>query len=163
MWPYDPNNQQMYQNYANAWDQGTYSQIPEQEASQNYRQFVNNAPPQMVAQAHQQYYQQMPPQQRGGLLQGLLGGLMQQGYSPQQMGLQSTDPNTMSPQDAARMTGFAQQQNPDILHQIMGPGGPLGSTGAKLAVAGIAALAAKQMLGMGPGGNTGGGGMGGLL
>ena len=164
MWPYDPNNQQMYQNYANSWDQGTYSQIPDQEAYQNYRQFVNNAPPQMVAQAHQQYYQQMSPQQRGGLLQGLLGGLMQQGYSPQQMGLQNTNPNNMSPQDAARMTGFAQQQNPDILHQIMGPGGPLGSTGAKLAVAGIAALAAKQMLGMGPGGNTGGGGgMGGLL
>ena len=162
MWPYDPNNQQMYQNYANAWDQGTYSQIPDQEAYQNYRQFVNNAPPQMVAQAHQQYYQQMPPQQRSGLLQGLLGGLTQQGYSPQQMGLQNTDPNNMSPQDAARMTGFAQQQSPDLLHQIMGPGGPLGSTGAKLAVAGIAALAAKQMLGMGPGGG-GGGNMGGLL
>ncbi|TMC35418.1 MAG: hypothetical protein E6I59_02125 [Chloroflexi bacterium] len=44
------------------------------------------------------------------------------------------------------------RQNPDLLHQIMGPGGPLGSTGAKLAVAGIAALAAKQILGGGGGG-----------
>lgn len=41
------------------------------------------------------------------------------------------------------------QQKPDILHQIMGPGGPLGSIGAKRAVAGIAALAAKQILGSG--------------
>ncbi len=31
MYPYDQNNQQMYQQYANHADQGTYSQIPEQE------------------------------------------------------------------------------------------------------------------------------------
>ncbi len=149
MYPFDQNNQQMYQQYANHADQGTYSQIPEQEARQNYNQFVQNAPPQMMQQAHEQYYQQMPPQQRGGLMQELLGGLMQRGATPQQMGIQNTNPNTMSPQDAARVTGYAQQQQPDFLQQIMGPGGPLGSTGAKLAVAGIAAFAAKQILGGG--------------
>ena len=154
MWPFDPNNQQMYQQYANSWDQGTYNQIPEQEARQNYRQFVQNAPPQMVQQVHQQYYEQMPQQQRGGLMQGLMGALTQQGYNPQQAGLSNYNPYNMSPQDAARLTGYAQQQNPDILHQVLGPGGPLGSTGAKMAVAGIAALAAKQILG--------GGGMGGF-
>jgi len=105
MWPFDQNNQQMYQQYANAWDQGTYGQIPEQEARQNYQQFVQNAPPQMVQQVHQQYYEQMPPQQRGGLMQGLLGSLTQQGYNPQQAGLSNYDPRTMSPQDAARLTG----------------------------------------------------------
>ncbi len=154
MWPFDPNNQQMYQNYANAWDQGTYNQLPEQEAHQNYRQFVQNAPPEMVQQVHEQYYEQMPPQQRGGLMQGLMGALTQQGYNPQQAGIQNADPYSMSPRDAGRLSAYAGQQNPDILHQIMGPGGPLGSTGAKLAVAGIAALAAKQILG--------GGGFGGM-
>jgi len=153
MYPYDQNNQQMYQQYANSWDQGTYSQLPEQETRQNYQQFVQNAPPQMVQQVHQQYYEQMPPQQRGNLMQGLLSSLTQRGLNPQQAGIQNTNPQTMSPQEGARLTGYAQQQNPDILHQIMGPGGPLGSTGAKLAVAGIAALVAKQFLG----GNTGGG------
>ncbi|HZR38814.1 MAG TPA: hypothetical protein VFB12_01770 [Ktedonobacteraceae bacterium] len=157
MYPYDPNNQQMYQQYANAWDQGSYHQIPEQEAWQNYRQFVQNAPPQMVEQVHQQYYEQMPPQQRGGLMSSLLNGLAQRGVSPQQMGIQNTDPYSMSPYDAARATSYAQQQQPDLLHQILGPGGPLGSTGAKLAVAGVAALAAKQLLG---GGGFGGGGGG---
>ena len=152
MWPFDQNNQQMYQQYANAWDQGTYGQIPEQEARQNYSQFVQNAPPQVVEQVHQQYYEQMPPQQRGSLMQGLVGGLMQRGYNPQQAGIQNTDPYGMSPRDAGRLTGFTAQQQPDLLHQIMGPGGPLGSTGAKLAVAGIAALAAKQLLGGGMGG-----------
>ncbi len=86
-------------------------------------------------------------------MQELLGALTQRGYNPQQAGISSYDPYNMSPHDAARLTSYAQQQNPDILHQIMGPGGPLGSTGAKLAVAGIAALAAKQILG---GGSFGG-------
>ncbi len=122
---------------------------PRQEVRQNYHQFVQNAPPQVVEQVHQQYYEQMPQQQRGSLMQGLMGMLGQRGYNPQQAGIQTTDPYSMSPRDAARLTGYAQQQNPDILHQIMGPGGPLGSTGAKLAVAGIAALAAKQLLGGG--------------
>ena len=152
MWPFDQNNQQMYQQYANSWNQGTYGQLPEQEARQNYNQFVQNAPPQMIEQAHQQYYEQMPQQQRGSLMQGLMGSLTQQGYNPQQAGISTNDPYNMSPNDAARLTSYAQQQNPDILHQIMGPGGPLGSTGAKLAVAGIAAVAAKQLLG---GGGTG--------
>jgi hypothetical protein len=133
--------------------EGTYGQLPEQEVRQNYRQFLQNAPPQVVEQVQQQYYEQMPQQQRGSLMQGLMGMLSQQGYNPQQAGVQTTNPYNMSPRDAARLTGYAQQQNPDILHQIMGPGGPLGSTGAKLAVAGIAAIAAKQLLG---GGSLGG-------
>lgn len=86
-------------------------------------------------------------------MQGLMGGLMQQSNDPRQAGIQTTDPYSMSSQDAARLTGYTQQQHPDLLHQIMGPGGPLGGTGAKMAIAGIAALAAKQILG---GGRLGG-------
>src|SRR5947207_1124429 len=53
----NPNDQQIYQHYANAWDQGTYHQIPHAEAYQQYGQFVQNAPPQMVEQVHRQYYE----------------------------------------------------------------------------------------------------------
>ena len=147
MWPFDQNNQQMYQQYVDAWDQGTYGQLPEQKVQQHYQQFVQNAPQPMVEQVHQQYYEQMPQQQQGSLMQGLIGALTQHGYDPQQAGIQNTNPSTMSPGEAARMIGYAQQQNPGLLQQIMGPGGPLGSTGAKMTVAGIAALAAKQMFG----------------
>lgn len=153
MWSFDPNNQQMYQQYATHWDQGTYDQIPDQEAYQNYGYFVQNAPPWVMQQAHEYYYQQMPQEQRGSLLQGLLGGLLQRGVVPQQLGIENTDPYSMSPQEAARLTGYAQQQHPDLLQQVMGPGGPLGSTAGKLAVSGIMSLAAKQLLG-GGGGTT---------
>jgi hypothetical protein len=30
----------MYQQNANVWDQGTYGQLPDEEAQQNYREFV---------------------------------------------------------------------------------------------------------------------------
>jgi len=100
----------------------------------------------MVEQVHHQYYEQMPLQQRGGLMQSLLSNLLQRGYDPYEAGIQTSNPYDMSPRDAARLTSYAQQRDPDMLHQLLGPGGPLGSTGAKLAVAGLAALAAKHFL-----------------
>lgn len=154
MWPFDQNNQQMYQNYANAWDQGTYHQLPPQETAQNYQQFVQNAPPQVVQQAHEQYFQQMPPQQRGNMLQGLLSGLMQNGFNPQQAGIQNTDPYSMSPQEGARLMGYAQQQ-PGLLQQLTGSSGGSGNPLVRMAVSGIVSYAAKQM--MGNNSNTGGG------
>jgi hypothetical protein len=47
--------------------------------------------------------------------------------------------------------GFQQmgQQQPDTLHQVLGPGGMLGNPMAKMAVAGLAAVAAKNILGGG--------------
>lgn len=159
MWPFDQNNQQMYQQYANAWDQGTYGQIPPQQASQNYQQFVQNAPPQVVQRVHEQYYQQMPPQQRGNLMESLVQGLVQRGLNPQQAGIQNTNPYNMSPNEAAQLTGYAHQQSPGLLQQVfssMGSGGSSGSAGStigKVAMAGVAALAAKELLN-----NRGGGG-----
>lgn len=140
MWPFDQNKQEMYQNYANAWDQGSYHQLPAQEVQQNYQQFVQNAPPQFVQQVHEQYFQQAPPEQSSGLLQGLLSGLMQRGFNPQQAGIQNTNPYSMSPQEAARLTSYAQQQHPDLIQQVMG------NPAARAAVAGLVSYAARQML-----------------
>jgi hypothetical protein len=145
MWPFDQNRQQMYQNYANAWDQGNYNQLPDHEVQQNYQQFVQNAPPEMVQQVHEQYYQ------RGDLMQGLLSGLMRRGFNPQQAGMQNIDPYSMTPQDAARLTSYTQRQQPGMLQQVMS--NPM----AKMAVAGVVAYAAKQMLG-----NRSGSGFGGM-
>src|SRR5260370_16341034 len=134
MWPFGQQQQPMYQQYANHWDQGSYAQIPEQEAQQNYQLFTQNAPPQMVEQAHTQYYQQMPPEQHAGLMQGLVGGLMQRGIDPRQAGIQNTDPYSMSPQEGARLTGYVQHQQPALLHQVIGPRRPLPPPPPKLPV-----------------------------
>jgi hypothetical protein len=141
MWPFDSSQQEMYQNYASAWDQGTYNQLPAGEVQQNYQRFVQNAPAPLVQQVHQQYFQQAPADQRGGLLQGVLSGLMQRGVNPQQAGVQNTDPYSMSGQEAANLLTYAGQQHPGIISQVMS--NPM----AKTAVAGLVSYAAKQMLG----------------
>ncbi len=47
MFPFDPNNQQMYQQYAQANASGDYSGIDPNEAAGHVQQFMQNAPPEM--------------------------------------------------------------------------------------------------------------------
>ena len=42
MWPFDPNKQQMYQQYAQAYNTGDYSNIDQNEAQGQVQQFVQN-------------------------------------------------------------------------------------------------------------------------
>src|SRR5258707_13736977 len=60
MWPLDPNNQQMYQQYAQAYNTRNYSGIDQNQALGHMQQFVQNAPPNLQHQVYQQHFQQMP-------------------------------------------------------------------------------------------------------
>jgi len=131
MFPFDRNNQQMYQQYAQAYDSGNYEQIDPNQAYGHVQQFMQNAPPETQQQVYQQYFQQMPAEQRQQFAQQM----------PQQYAM---DPN--NPQMMAQGFHQAAQQQPDILHQILGPGGALSNPLAKVAVAGLAAVAAKHLL-----------------
>ncbi len=74
-------------------------------------------------------------------MQGLLSGLLQRGVNPQQLGIQNTDPYSMSPQEAAHLIGYAQPYMPGMLQQVMA------NPAAQMALAGLVSYAAKQMLG----------------
>ncbi|CAA9556000.1 MAG: hypothetical protein AVDCRST_MAG86-199 [uncultured Truepera sp.] len=52
-----------------------------------------------------------------------------------------------SPRELGRMTRQASQQDPDLLESLLGGNSPLASTGGKIAMAGLAAMAAKKFLG----------------
>jgi len=89
MYPFDQNNQQTYQQYAQANDSGDYSGIDPNEAAGHVQQFMQNAPPEMQQQVYQQHFEQMPMdpnnpqmmaqgfqqmgQQQPGMLQSLMG------------------------------------------------------------------------------------------
>ncbi len=51
-----------------------------------------------------------------------------------------------SPRELGRMTRQASQQDPNLLEGLLGQGSPLASTGGKMAMAGLAAFAAKRFL-----------------
>ncbi len=120
MYPFDQNNQQQYQQYAQA---GDYSGIDQDQAASHVQQFAQNAPPEMQQQAYSQYFQQMPQDQRQQFVQQL---------PPEMQGqMDPNDPQVM--QQAAR-------QNPTILQHVWN------NRMGKIAAVGIAGFAAKEIL-----------------
>ena len=57
------------------------------------------------------------------------------------------DNRASSPRELGRMTRQASKQDPNLLEGLLGQGSPLTSTGGKIAMAGLAALAARKFLG----------------
>jgi len=66
--------------------------------------------------------QAMDPNQRAGFAGGLMNTLGNMGINlgsiGQLLGLSSTNPQQMGPQDIARLAGYAQQNAPGALHQV---------------------------------------------
>jgi hypothetical protein len=71
---------------------------------------------------------QAPPQERAGLLGTLMGALGGAGSAggggglgdiASMLGLGSTDPNKMSPDDAAKLMNYARREQPDALQQTV--------------------------------------------
>ena len=53
MWPFDQNNQQTYQQYAQAYDTGNFAGLNHQHALGWLQQFITGAPPDMQQQIYQ--------------------------------------------------------------------------------------------------------------
>ena len=149
MWPFDQNNQQAYQQYSQAYDNGNYNNIDPNQAMGHFQQFVQNAPPDMQQQVYQQHFEQMPYDQRVQFAQQM----------PQQYGFNPNDPSGMA-------QGFQQmgQQQPNMLSQLLGQGGAFGNPMASAGLGGLVGLAAKAVMnrqGQGQGMNPMGGIFGG--
>ena len=129
MLPLDQNQEQMLQQYAQAADQGDYSQIDHNEAAGALQQFAQNAPPELQQRAYAQAFSQMPDDYRQQLVQELPPDVQEK--------LDPSDPQAMA-------QGFAQvtQRRPNLLQEA---GNVLNNPMAKVAVAGLAAVAAKHV------------------
>ena len=103
MWPFDQNNQQTYQRYAQAYDTGNFAGLNHQHALGWLQQFIMSAPPDIQQQIYHQHFSQMPYEQRAFLAQQV----------PPQYGMNPNDPWSMS-------QGFMRlgQEQPHILRQI---------------------------------------------
>ena len=135
------NPQQQYQQAQS----GQYQDISHQDAFDAYRNAVQQAPPDVVEQAHEQAFSQLPMQQRQQVVQQF----QQAANDPQQpfsYGF-SGGPQDYDPQTMGRMMAQAQRQQPDLLQQVLWPGGALSNPMAKAALAGAVALAAQRMMG----------------
>ena len=129
MFGFDQDEEQKFQQYAQAADQGDYSQIDHNEAAGTLQQFAQNAPPDLQQRAYAQAFSQMPDDCRQQLVQELPPDVQGQ--------LDPSDPQALA-------QGFAQvtQQRPNLLQEA---GNVLNNPLAKVAVAGLAAVAAKHV------------------
>jgi hypothetical protein len=89
-------------------------------------QYLGKLPDDQFHQAAQNAVTQMPQQDRAGLLGTLMGALGGSaggagglGGLASRLGLGSTDPNQMSPDDAAKVMNYARKEQPQALQQTV--------------------------------------------
>jgi hypothetical protein len=142
---------QQYQDFTNRYDQGApWDGISEQEAYGRYQEVAPQLPPGMYQQSAQEAFSRLTPQQRMQLGQHLRQQARQQNYNFPDLDQDGVDDRFQDPRYLAQVTGRMEQQQPGILGQMLGGGsggGLLESPIAKAALAGIAAMAVKNMMG----------------
>lgn len=103
MWPFDQNNQQAYQQYAQAYESGNYNGIDPNQAFGHVQQFVQNAPPDVQQRVYTQHFEQWPVEQRQALVQQL----------PSEYGMDPNNPASMA-------QGFTRlgRERPDLWERV---------------------------------------------
>ncbi|TMC14994.1 MAG: hypothetical protein E6J34_23065 [Chloroflexi bacterium] len=126
MWPFDQNNQQTYQQYAQAYDTGDFGDLNHHQSLGHVQQFMQSAPPDIQQQVFQQHFSDMPYEQREAIAQQL----------PPQYGANPNDPFSL----AQSFLRIGQDGQHHLLRGIFSH--PLLLGGA----VGLAALVAKHVL-----------------
>ena len=153
---------QDYEDFVQRYDQGPpYAGISDQEAVRRYQQVAPQLPPDVYQQSAQEAFARMTPQQRRQLGQYLRQQAQQQNVNVPDLNQDGIDDRLQDPSYLAHVTTRMHQQQPGMLEQLLGgamgqPGGahqmggggsPLESPIAKAALAGVAAMAVKHMMG----------------
>lgn len=146
---YEQRAQQYQQCYQGG--QGQYADMDPNEVADRYQRTVQYAPPEVVQQAHEEAFGRMPLDQR----QQVVDQFRQAHNDPNQAFQYPQMSGGASDYNPAQMGGMvrqAQRQQPDLLQGMLGQGGALSNPLAKIAMAGVAAIAAQKMLGNSQGG-----------
>ena len=118
-------------------------------------QYLGKLPDDKFREAARNAVTQAPPQERAGLLGTLMGALGGAGSAggggglgdiASMLGLGSTDPNKMSPDDAAKLMNYARKEQPDALQQTVAQKPWLMKAMGNPIVMGALAVAAAKLL-----------------
>lgn len=123
--------------FSNRYQDGSpHEGYSDDEANEHYGQIAGRLPSDEYESSAEQAFNRMSPQERREFAAWL-----------KQRGGDQYGDETDDPRELARMTNRVQQEQPNILQQAFGQGGALSNPIAKVAVAGIAAMAAQRLLG----------------
>lgn len=139
-------NQQVFQQWLHSNMQSSSNVDPQQlsQAATNWVQ--NSANPEQVQEATTHVLSSLPTQERAGFIQEVLGAFQQNGVSPAAAGVHTTNPNNMSAADAGKLLGYAQQQQPNILNQLLGQGGAMNNPIVQMVVSGLISYAVQRFM-----------------
>jgi hypothetical protein len=93
--------------------------VPPDRLGSVYSQWAQQAPPEEQEEATAAAFSQLSAAQRQDVGSTIINLLRNNGLDPREAGVQTTDPARIDPNDLARLTNYAQQQNPDILRQLL--------------------------------------------
>ena len=125
--------------------------ISEEEAARRYREMMANTDddlddPQADAE-YERAFSRMSPDERRELARRYQDASRDSSSGFNGYRDDYDDNRASSPRELGRMTRQASKQDPNLLEGLLGQGSPLTSTGGKIAMAGLAALAARKFLG----------------
>jgi len=147
-----------WDNFVNRYDQGSpYQGISDREAIDRYQQVAPQLGQEQYQQASQEAFARMSPQERAQFLQYMRQQAQQQNLNFPDFNQDGIDDRVQQdPGALAQMTTRMRQQQPGGLGALLGGGGGGGGGGgmadllgnplAKAALAGVAAIAVKQMM-----------------
>jgi hypothetical protein len=148
-----------YRDFVNRYEQGSpHEGYSDEEVYNRYQQVSRQMPPDLYQESAQEAFSRMSPQERMQFGQYLRQQTRQQNYDFPDLDQDGQDDRFQDPNYLAQATGRIHQQQPDMLGQLMGgAAGLMGGGGgnafsnplAKAAMAGIAAMAVKKMMGGG--------------
>jgi hypothetical protein len=144
---------QQYQDFTQRYDNGApWDGISDQEAIERYQQVAPRLTPDMYQQSAQEAFSRLTPQQRMQFGQYLQQQARQQNVQVPDLDQDGVDDRFQDPSYLAQVTGRMDQQQPGLLGQLLGGDGAGGQSIlenpiAKAALAGIAAVAVKKMMG----------------
>lgn len=146
------NYEQRAQQYQQGYQSGQLGGLSDQDVAQRYQQTVQYAPPEVVQQAHEEAFSRLSPQEQQQIV-----NQFQQAHNDPNQAFQYPQFNnggqqSYNPGQIGGMVRQAQRQQPDLLQSMLGQGGALSNPMAKMAMAGVAALAAQRIMGNSQGG-----------
>jgi hypothetical protein len=136
------------EDFARRYEQEGGESLADAEAAQHHRTVAEQLSPDEYESAAEDAISRLSPEQRREFVEHIRGEATRQDINFP--GLHD-DPNLHQPSSMASLFGRMQQQQPGMLHQLLGggdaeSGGAFKSPVAKLAMAGIAAYGLKRLM-----------------
>ncbi len=137
-----------YDDFSRRYDSDP-DQISDAEAARRYRELmaqVDNDDDEAVNQSYDEAFSRLSPQERRMLAQRFQEATRDPNRSYQGYREDMDLDRASNPRELGRMMRRAQQEDPDLLDQLLGPDSPLSGTAGKMALAAGAAFLARRFM-----------------